>query len=222
MKKTDSLKKIRGNENSPIFVIGDSLPNNEVTKNNLSEILDRRHVVYKSVIIPIKYYMNEYMISKKGLKLPNDYNNENDIFAFVNAFTPKFDENLIKQQLNSKNYKIILCMGKRVFDKIKFLFETEYEYPKISVTGKGIGELGEYFKKSIEVYKDRKTKGRVILPILHNSSNRKFHLTDRFIDSSIDNNEKYITYNEYIAEQISEIMINDPELKNFLVDLRNL
>jgi hypothetical protein len=89
----------RGNEYSPILFVGHSLPNNPTVRGGLREILGRRHIIYNSIIIPIAYYMNEYLeYSHSDFRLPNgfrfkqDINNwsishsDNDIFRYMNAF----------------------------------------------------------------------------------------------------------------------------------------
>ena len=70
----------RGPKDSPILIVWDSLPEKERTKDKLKEILDRRGVTYNSIIVSLKYYMDEFLIEKYKLKLPSDLNNKGDIF----------------------------------------------------------------------------------------------------------------------------------------------
>lgn len=226
----------RGPKASPILIVGDSLPQKEKTQNELLEILDRRGVTYNSIIVPLKYYMNEYLIKKYSLKLPSDSNNKDDIFRFVNAINNPDDKwglnplsasysliikNLKEEILNNNNqskYRLILCMGDFSYFAVRSLFKMyhprENKFYKSSGTKYKIDRLGQFFEESIRNHK----KGNIlILPILHNSSNLHFHRTQEFIPKDKRNN--YISYINYISEEISEIIVSDIEMKKYLKEI---
>lgn len=71
----EGIPQFRGKNDSPILMAGDSFPDVEV-----GEALDRTHPIYNSIILPIKYYINEYLIMQYGYKLPKDFYNNDDIF----------------------------------------------------------------------------------------------------------------------------------------------
>ena len=225
------LPKARGPKDSPVLIIGDSLPSNKSTRENLWEILDRRHPVYNSIIVPLKYYINEYLIEKYRLKLPSDFKNKEDIFRYINAFKPEvkdyeqdnFDEDMIIEEIESNNYRIVLCMGVNVFKRVKKLFEEKYGFDEIKVKKSGgqIRELGRFFEENIKKHKAGQS---IILPILHNSINQNFRFAHRFIppfeDKCLNNfRSEYICSHEYIAENIAEIMIKDENIKKYLVNM---
>ncbi|WP_162266935.1 hypothetical protein [Clostridium botulinum] len=181
----------------------------------------------------MKYYMNEYLIKKYLLKLPNDSNNKEDIFRFVNAVNNPDDKcglnplsasyRLVTKNLkeeifdnnNKAKYTLILCMGDFSYFAVRSLFNRyhsrENKCYRSSGTRYNIGRLGQFFEQSIREHK----KGEIlILPILHNSSNLHFNKTQEFIPEDKRNN--YISYFNYIAEEISEIIISDIEMKKYL------
>ena len=43
-----------------ILIVGDSSPANLQTVQNISYVLDQSHPVYNSLIIPLKFYLNNY------------------------------------------------------------------------------------------------------------------------------------------------------------------
>lgn len=224
----------RGPKDSPVLIVGDSLPSKEETQNQLIEILDRTGVTYNSIIVPLKYYMNEYLIKKYSLKLPSDSNNKSDIFRFINAIDNSNDKwrlnplsekyNLVikklKEEIFNKNpkYKIILCMGDFSYFAVRSLFEIyhprENKFYKSSGTKYTIERLGRFFQESLTNYE----KGNIlILPILHNSTNLHFYRTKEFIPKDKRNN--YINYLNYIAEELSEIIVSDIEMKKYLKEI---
>ncbi|MGK0466859.1 hypothetical protein [Clostridium sp.] len=224
----------RGPKDSPILIVGDSLPEKERTQDKLKEILDRRGVTYNSIIVPLKYYMNEFLIEKYKLKLPSDLNNKGDIFRFVNAVN-NYDnkwglnplninytsvvKNLREEIFDSNNkvkYRLILCLGDFSYFAVRSLFkkynERENKFYRKSGTKYTIERLGKYFQQSID-----KHENILILPILHNSTNLHFSLTQDFIPK--DKRNIYVSYLSYIAEEISRIIISDIEMKKYLKDI---
>jgi hypothetical protein len=226
----------RGPKDSPVLIVGDSLPEKETTQGKLLEILDRRGVTYNSIIVPLKYYINEYLIKKYKLKLPSDSNNKEDIFRFVNAINNPDDKrgldplnrnysivlknlsNEIFDNNNKTKYRLILCMGDFSYFAVRSLFEKyhpgENKFYKSSGTRFKIGKLGQFFQQGIREYK--KGDNILILPILHNSSNLHFQKTNEFIPKDKRNN--YISYLNYIAEEVSEIIMNDIEMTKYLIE----
>lgn len=80
----ESILQFRAKKDSPILIVGDSFPDVEV-----EEVLGRTHPIYNSIILPIKYYINEYLIMEYGFKLPEYFYNNDDIFYYVNAIRNK-------------------------------------------------------------------------------------------------------------------------------------
>lgn len=223
----------RGYEKSPIIIIGDSLPKKLETRERIREILDRRHITYNSIIIPLKYYINDYLFKnyKGEYRLPVE--TKDDIFMYVNAIeNPEnksglnLDEEDDKAKINklrecifSKDrvckYKIIICLGDFSYFAVRSVFNIynkreTHRYPK-KTCKYNIEKLGEYFFK--EINSDEKTTP-YILPILHNISNLRFEKTDTFIPESIRGN--YVSYLQYIGESIAKVMMNDNEIKEYL------
>lgn len=221
----------RGPQKSPILIVGDSLPESKVTRDRLVEILDRRGVTYNSIIIPLKYYINEYLIGKYSLKLPYDFNNREDIFRFVNAIDEPEQKSglqgnsdlldgLRSEILNERAEKpvIILCMGDFAFFAVRAVLNKYNSFEKKSYPKSGtkytLEKLGAYFDKNVDI-KDKENP--YILPILHNSSNLHFHNSEKFIPQN--KRRKYIYYMQYIAEELCEIMVNNTRLKNYLCQI---
>lgn len=222
----------RGPLNSPILIVGDSLPENEDTQRDLHEILDRRGVTYNSIIVPLKYYMNEYLISHYNLKLP--FENENDIFRYVNAVdnpkdkwglnpsdstyqikTAKLRNEIFATDIKNK-YRLIICMGDFAYFAVRSLLgiyhPRENHYYRSKGTKYEIYRLGEFFNSGVANYI---AGGNNILPILHNSSNLSFSKTNEFIPVQRRNDYKF--YLQYVAEEISKLMLRDNKLKDYLI-----
>jgi len=223
----------RGLKSSPILIVGDSLPKSEDTRNKLDEILDRRGVTYNSIIIPLKYYINEYLISKYRKKLPFDLNNREDIFRFVNALDDPGEKmgldggseklNNLKYEIFNKNedaYEVILCMGDFAFFAVRSLFNKYNPREKKHYPRNGskytIERLGTFFGKNIKIHEKGKP---IILPILHNSSNLHFSSTVNFIP--VNKRLQYISYMQYIAEEIGELMMKNTKMEGFLCSTAN-
>ena len=97
------MKATRGNR-SGILVVGDSLPPNQTTVTKLESVLDPRHSVYNSLIVPLKYYLNNYLNSQ-GYQLPLE-KVENDFFFYINAIddpATKSNPNLTKLKKGKPN-----------------------------------------------------------------------------------------------------------------------
>lgn len=90
-------KEVRGPENQPILIVGDS-PSKKVE--NIKEVLDRNHMIYNSIIIPIKYYTEKYL-NKYNYTFPECFNDEKDIFRYVNAI----EDSENKKELDRKGMK---------------------------------------------------------------------------------------------------------------------
>lgn len=220
----------RGPLNSPILIVGDSLPENKDTQLKLSEILDRRGVIYNSIIIPLKYYINNYLYNYR-LKLPSE--NNNDIFRYVNAVDNPNDKsglnpldsaysnkisklrNEILDLNNNNKYSIIICMGDFSYFAVRTLFDKYYPREKKCYRKNGtkftIRRLGEFFQNGIDQYKPG---GDNILPILHNSSNLSFSKTDEFIPSQ--RKGTYKCYLQYVGEEIGKVMRKDEKIRSYL------
>lgn len=229
----ESLPQFRGKKDSPILIVGDSFPNVQV-----GEVLDRAHPVYNSIILPMKYYLNEYLIMEYGCKLPGDFCNNDDIFYYVNAIRNKNDKgglepetkdgkeklkvlkNVIFGDDGESKYKIIICLGDFAFFAVRSQFLIYYgreqkRYCK-SGTKYGIQKLGEHFSKNSEGYiKNHKV---YVLPVLHNSANRQFDKSKLFVPE--DERDDYLSYHQYVAEKVANILINDPEIKrmNYFIE----
>ena len=76
------MKFRRGTEFG-ITIVGDSLPPKSITLIKLASVLDPTHPVYNSLIVPIKYYLNNYLNSR-GYQLPEEKVND-DFFYYINA-----------------------------------------------------------------------------------------------------------------------------------------
>lgn len=217
----ESNLRSRGDVSSPIAIIGHSLPKNNKTKERLKELLDRRHVAYKSLIIPLKYSINEYLLEYHRYKLPNDWNNEKDIFYYINAYSYSEDNclELNKEEINSiinnRRVRIIICMGGAVFKEVVNHIGEAYKGEKPEKYS--IQKLGEIFEKNVSRYKKDKT-ARLIIPILHNAANLKFDYTDRFIPEG--KRKDYITYNDYIAKELGKVLMSEKKLRKFLRKLK--
>lgn len=114
-------------------------------------------------------------------------------------------------------YKMIICMGDFAYFATRTLFglyhgrERKF-FPK-SKSKYSIEKLGGFFSQKPKV------GNTWILPILHNSSNLQFHRTQEFIPNIEDERGKYVNYLNYIAKDISEIIVNDIEIKKYLIKI---
>lgn len=240
----DNNLKSRGAENSPILIIGHSLPKNSDTIKNIKEVLDRRHLVYNSIIIPLKYYINQYLYNDKGYLLRNDYMNREDIFLYINAFDEelsgkKLDEKLLKEYINKQSVKIVLCMGIDVFKAILKMYKHNlglgvryrYDFTHKILGKKNFDNDTEFLGESFDFLSNNEGKivpNKYILPILHNSSNTNFQNTAKFVPVeerykyNYDiNDSEFIIYFEYMAHVIGDLLLSDVEIKkNYINDVR--
>jgi len=203
------MNSSRGSRNS-ILIVGDSLPSNLKTQYNITQVLDPIHPVYNSIIIPIKFYINNYLL-QKNYQLPIEKKGM-DFFFYINAISDAEEKNnsdlteLIKE-INPLYcpYKLILSMGSFAFYSVEKVFERNVK-KKLS-----INELGEYFFNRINL--KNKIKFPINIPILHNIVNLKFEKATNFI---YQNSDKYISYHHYVGEKIAEFIVNSINDFNFI------
>ena len=165
--------------------------------NNISYVLDQSHPVYNSLIIPIKYYLNNYF-NDNGYKLPLE-KYDNDFFYYINAVEDpltksKPDLTNLKEEVIRPEHKIILSMGNFAFWAVENVLGRNVK------KNLSIKELGNIFLDRIS-----NTEYPIHLPILHNIANLKFERTKDFI---IDNETNYISYFHYVGVKLGELLLN--------------
>ena len=194
-----------------ILVVGDSLPSNAKTVKNICSVLDPKHPVYNSLIVPIKYYINNYLNSQ-GYQFPKEKSGD-DFFYYINAVDdpktkskPNFSE-LIKE-INQKGHNIILCMGEFAFGAVETIKNN-----KNSGTFKfSISKLGDIFSNRLNTLE---IVFPLVLPILHNTANRKFEKSDLFIPGEI--RKEYISYFHYVGVSLGKLLVNNKEHFNNII-----
>lgn len=192
-------KETWGYDGTPILVVGDS-PTYKVK--NVVKTLDPNHFIYNSIIVPIKYYTNEYLIKNYNCKLPEDFNSTKDTFRYINAIdnwflkwgldTTKTDnlsrldklkEEIIDRDSNEFKYKIIVCIGDFAYFAVKAVLDRFGEgdlkkYPEVreGISGKIYDTIYSIKDLGDAFYKNSDikegNKDIYILPVLHNISNR--------------------------------------------------
>lgn len=227
--------RVRGPENQPILIVGDSPSKNA---NNIKEVLDRNHIIYNSIIIPVKYYTEKYLNENK-YRLNEKFNDIDDIFRYVNAIENNDDKNgldmerdkdkliTLRNEIYDKNnvikYRIIICLGDFAYFAVRAVLNRYNGHEKHKYGSKNkysIEDLGkEFYKNSkIDINKDV-----YILPILHNIVNRIKDVDKllEFIPAEERNN--YISYYCYIGERLGKILIEDinkiEKYKNYLLKI---
>lgn len=191
----------RGNRNG-ILIVGDSLPPNKNTIQKISQVLDPTHPVYNSLIIPIKYYINNYLISK-DFQLPLEKPNV-DFFFYINAIDDPStksnpDLNVLNREVNRTEHKIILPMGSFAFWSVENVLE------RVTKKNCTIEELGRIFYQRISI---TPIDFPIVLPILHNVANLKFEETKKFI---MDQSKEYISYYHYVGFQIGKLLLSNKD-----------
>ncbi|MCB2305619.1 hypothetical protein LGL08_00120 [Clostridium estertheticum] len=229
-----NYEKTRGPEDQPILIVGDSRSKNV---KNIREVLDKNHLIYNSIIIPIKYYTEKYL-NKHKYKLTECFNDKEDIFRYVNAIEDSNDKKGLntdteKEKLynlkdevydenNEFKYRIIISLGDFAYFAVRVVLnryegKEQHRYSSRAKNKYDIKTLGEHFNRNskIDVEKDI-----YILPILHNISNR-INDIDKLIEFiPKDKRENYISYYCYIGECLGKILVNDiikkEKYKNYL------
>lgn len=201
------MLKSRGSRKG-ILIVGDSDPANQHTISNISRVLDPIHPVYNSLIVPIKFYINNYLNSH-GYKLPIEEKN-NDYFYYINAVqNPKTKSNpdLTEMEIEVKRpeHKIILSMGNFSFWAVESRFDKESKIKK----NLGIKNLGKIFYDRIN---KEKIEFPINLPILHNSANRKFEEANKFI---MEDQTSYISYFHYVGVSLGRIQLKYKNIFRF-------
>jgi len=204
------MKSQRGKRNG-ILVVGDSLPANQKTVNKLESVLDPSHSVYNSLIIPIKYYLDNYLNSQ-GYQLPLELAGE-DFFYYINAIddpTTKSNPNLIKlkQEVERPEHKIILSMGNFAFYAVEAVLSREVK-KNLSIV-----ELGQHFYNRLNVID---VNLKVNFPILHNVANLKFEDAIKFITKD---EENHISYFHYVGVQLGKLLMNNIDVFTLIVQER--
>lgn len=218
---TNDYKNVRGAENQPVLFVGDS-PSKNVK--NVREVLDRNHMIYNSIIIPIIYYTQKFL-NKMGYSFPNKIDNEDDIFRYINAIEnseykkgitadSKEFENLKNEVYKDKNemifrYPIIICLGDFSYFAIRCVtkrFNPREKHYYGSSCKYDINRIGQYFNENSKVDSQ---KDVYILPILHNVSNRIKDLEKlrEFIPEGDRN--RCVSYQSYIGKKIAQILVDD-------------
>jgi len=192
-----------------ILIVGDSLPSNQITLSKLDSVLDPKHTVYNSLIIPIKYYLNNYLNSQ-GYKLPLEKSNE-DFFYYINTIEdPKTKSNpdlsKLKSEVESHEHKIILSMGNFAFWAVEKVLGRDIEQ------NSKIKELGSVFDSRLE-----DVEYPIHLPILHNIANLKFERAKDFIANDESN---YISYFHYVGVRLGELLLKMKDEFEFIETLK--
>lgn len=233
-----------GYDQSPILIIGDSPTE---TVDNVGKALDPNHYIYNSIIVPIKYYTNEYLIENYKCKLPHDFNNSKDIFKFINAVDnggkkkglnakevddlrklDKLRDEIISKDSSEFKYKILICMGDFAYFAVKALLnkfgeKEKREYPENEDGLYSIKELGEIFYNNSNA--EKYSSDMYILPVLHNISNRCDDVLKiyNFIPEEVRKKKRYTNYFNFIGERLGELLFtvvsNDEKYKNYLYKL---
>lgn len=196
----------RGKRNG-VLIIGDSLPPARTTLGNIKTVLDPTHPVYNSLIVPIKFYLNNYLNSI-GYCLPlEEY--ETDYFYYINAIQDpetksKPDLSELEKEINRPEHKVILSMGSFVFKSVEQILKPGLKMQK----SYSIKDLGKIFSERIEG-----NSFPIHLPILHNVANLKFEKTKDFIS---DYNRNHISYFQYVGVRLGELLIKNKQEFNFL------
>lgn len=216
-----------GYDKSPILVVGDSPTE---TVDNVEKAIDPNHYIYNSIIVPIKYYTNEYLIKNYKCKLPYDFNNRTDIFKFINAVDnggkkkgldtkesydlrklDKLKDEIVDKNKKQFRYKIVICMGDFAYFAVKAVLGKfgegeKREYPQNEDGLYSIEELGEIFYKNSDIIKCN--NDIYILPVLHNISNRCDDVLKiyNFIPEEVRKNKKYTNYFNFIGERLGNVL----------------
>lgn len=195
------MKHTRGFRNG-ILIVGDSLPPNIKTTSNIKSVLDPKHPVYNSLIVPIKYYLDNYLNSQ-GYQLPLEKVGE-DYFFYINAVdNPKTKSNpnltKLKKEIKRPEHKIILSMGSFAFWAVEYCLNEDCSLnKKLSIV-----RLGEIFDKRMN---SLSVQPKLNLPILHNVANLKFEEAIKFIAEYKD---RYISYFHYVGTQLGKLLLTN-------------
>jgi hypothetical protein len=195
-----------------VLIVGDSLPTNQFTLKNINSVLDPRHTVYNSLIVPIKYYLNNYLNSF-GYRLPME-ECETDFIYYINAVQDprtkiKPDLSELEREVIRPDHKIILSMGSFAFRCVDVILNPNNKIKK----SYSIEDLGNEFRKRIFEYRPK-----LHLPILHNVANLRFERTKDFI---VDDGNNYISYFHYVGVSLGKLLLNHKEEFNFIQSLVN-
>lgn len=204
------MKFTRG-QRKGILIVGDSLPPNQTTVSKLESVLDPRHSVYNSLIIPFKYYLNNYL-NTQGYQLPLETAGK-DFFFYINAIddpTTKNNPDLskLKQEVDRPEHKIILSMGNFAFWAVESVLGREVK-KNLSIV-----ELGQHFYDRLNVID---VNLKINFPILHNVANLKFEDAKTFITKD---EENYISYFHYVGVQLGKLLMNNKDVFTLIVQKR--
>ncbi len=221
-----NYEKTRGPEDQPILIVGDS-PSRNVK--NIREVLDRNHVIYNSIIIPIKYYTEKYL-NEHNYRLAERFNDKEDIFRYVNAIedsdnkkglnpeTEKEKLYNLKEEIYDKDekfkYRIIICLGDFAYFAVRAIlkkYEGKEQHRYGSNNKYDIKTIGEQFCRNSEIDLEKEI---YILPILHNISNRIDDLNKLTEFIPKEKRTNYISYYCYIGECLGKILISDVNKKD--------
>jgi hypothetical protein len=199
----------QGDLESPIWLIGDSDPNNENTLSGMKYVFDEKYPVIHNIWTPIIYRIQKkiYMDKNKilddihiykinAIEDPNKRKNKNHLYEFSQK---------IKKLIYDNNPKIIITFG---FFAYKFIFYSintpdisdiskfnlDLKYDKKKYNNSKICYLKDEFEQSIKSEK-------IIIPLLHNV------VSQRFRDAHENFSGKCENYFDFVADNLWSIFL---------------
>ena len=194
-----------------ILIVGDSPPPVQSSVSNIVSVFDPVHPVYNSLIVPVKYYINNYLNSV-GYGLPLEAL-ETDYFYYACAIKSqgaKIKSGLteLTAEVNRPEHKIILSMGSFVFKTVERILNPD----GIILNSYSIKEMGRIFSERLEA-----SEFPIHLPVLHDIANLKHELTKNFIG---DYDFNYLSYFHFVGVNLGELLMKHKEEFEFVIPMK--
>ncbi|HEX9739382.1 MAG TPA: hypothetical protein VGA29_01295 [Ignavibacteriaceae bacterium] len=193
------------------LIIGDSQSPEQSPVKNMVTVFDPVHPVYNSLIVPVKYYINNYLNSV-GYGLPLEAL-ETDYFYYACAIKSqgaKIKSGLteLTAEVNRPEHKIILSMGSFVFKTVERILNPD----GIILNSYSIKEMGRIFSERLEA-----SEYPIHLPVLHDIANLKHELTKNFIG---DYDFNYLSYFHFVGVNLGELLMKHKEEFEFVIPMK--
>ncbi len=195
-----------GNRESPVLIVTDVAQDDNHQEATGANVLSRNGAIYNGLVVPLKYYLNQYLILNSPMRLVSETVAQ-EPFHYAAAVESSRDRRRQPNLLNLRNVLlavnpvVILTLGEYAYQCSQQALGTEDVPAHLSAA-----QLGEVYRQNMIKLRFSENEGKAVLPLLGREYFADSGLGDAFIGE--EDPALFISYFHYLGCTLGRLFLD--------------